>query len=51
MSAERHFKVEALLVVPEALPNEALRSGLEALANEMMVDITLGEHAAGALPI
>ncbi len=51
MSAERHFKVKALLVVPEALRDDALRTGLEALANEMMVDIALDDHAAGALPL
>jgi methionyl-tRNA formyltransferase len=39
MSAERHFNVEALLLVPGALSDRALRGGLEALANEMMVDI------------
>ena len=50
MSAERHFKVNALLVVPDVLHNDALRTGLEALANEMMVDIALAEQAAGALP-
>ncbi len=44
MSAEHLFKVKALLVVPESLGNDALRSELEALANEMMVDIALGEH-------
>ena len=48
MSAEHLFKVKALLLVPETLPNEALQSGLEALANEMMVDIALGESAGSA---
>jgi glycine cleavage system regulatory protein len=46
-SAEHLFKVKALLVVPETLPNETLRRALGALANEMMVDIALDEHAAG----
>ncbi len=46
MSAEHLFKVNALLVVPESLPNDELRRALEALANEMMVDIALGEHKA-----
>ena len=41
MSGEHLFKVKALLLVPEALRNEDLRGGLEALANEMMVDISL----------
>ena len=45
MSAENLFKVNAVLVVPEALSNDALRRGLETLANEMMVDIALGEDA------
>ena len=41
MSGEHLFKVKALLLVPESLGNEQLRGGLEALANEMMVDISL----------
>src|SRR5690349_10461035 len=41
-TAEHLFKVEALLVVPETLPNEALKSALGTLANQMMVDIGLG---------
>jgi glycine cleavage system regulatory protein len=45
-SAEHLFKVKALLVVPESLPNEKLREALSALANELMVDIALGEAAA-----
>ena len=44
-SADHLFKVKALLVVPEALPNATLRRALETLANEMMVDIALDEHA------
>ena len=40
------FKVKALLAVPEALSNAALRLSLEALASQMMVDIALGEDAA-----
>jgi glycine cleavage system regulatory protein len=47
-SAEHLFKVKALLVVPESLPNEKLRQALSALANEMMVDIALGEEPAKA---
>ena len=43
-SAEHLFRVKALLVVPESLGNEALRRALDTLANEMMVDIALGEH-------
>jgi glycine cleavage system regulatory protein len=48
--APHQFKVKALLVVPRTLPNEALRAELDALANEMMLDVALGEHPAGALP-
>jgi methionyl-tRNA formyltransferase len=44
-SADHLFKVKALLVVPESLPNEALRHALAALANEMMVDIALDDDA------
>ena len=43
MSAENLFKVKAALIVPDALSDDELRSGLEALANEMMVDIALGD--------
>ena len=42
MSGESLFKVKAVLAVPESLPNAELRRGLEALANEMMVDVELG---------
>jgi glycine cleavage system regulatory protein len=45
MSAENLFKVKAALVVPEALSDEDLRRSLESLANEMMVDIALGDEA------
>jgi glycine cleavage system regulatory protein len=45
MSAENLFRVKAALVVPDALSDEALRRGLEALANEMMVDIALGDES------
>jgi len=51
MSADRLFKVRAILAVPDALADGDLRRGLEALANEMMVDIALGEPAAGTLPL
>lgn len=46
MSAERLFKVKALLTVPDALADDELRRELEALANEMMVDIEVGEPAS-----
>jgi glycine cleavage system regulatory protein len=48
MSAENLFKVNAALVVPDTLSDEALRRGLEALANEMMVDIALGDQTDAA---
>ena len=51
MSAEHLFKVNALLVVPDALANDTLQAGLEALANEMMVDIVLDQHATGTLSL
>ncbi|MEO8061015.1 MAG: ACT domain-containing protein [Burkholderiales bacterium] len=38
------FKVAAHLLVPKLLSSEALRSRLEGLANEMMLDINLGER-------
>ncbi len=50
MSAGQLFKVKALLALPETLPDEELQRELEALANEMMVDIELGEDASGIVP-
>ena len=47
MSGERLFKVKAVLALPGALRNRELKSALESLANEMMVDIELGEEADG----
>lgn len=41
------FKIGAHLLVPAALSIDALRSELGTLANTMMVDIALGERAAG----
>lgn len=41
MTAEQLFKVKAHLLVPQAVSNDVLRHALEALANEMMVDIAL----------
>jgi methionyl-tRNA formyltransferase len=43
MSGEPLFKVKAVLAVPSELPNSELQRGLEALANEMMVDLDLEE--------
>ncbi|MDX5363002.1 MAG: hypothetical protein LPJ91_02445 [Pseudazoarcus pumilus] len=40
------FKVHAQLVVPTALADEALRSTLESVGNELMVDIALDAQAA-----
>ena len=40
------FKVAAHLLVPKALSSDALRARLEGLANEMMLDIALGERPA-----
>lgn len=42
MSAEHLFKVKAELLVPKAVSNDDVRRALEALANEMMVDVELG---------
>jgi glycine cleavage system regulatory protein len=47
MSGESLFKVKAMLAVPASLPDAELRRGLEALANEMMVDVELGDAAGG----
>ncbi|HTQ00831.1 MAG TPA: ACT domain-containing protein [Casimicrobiaceae bacterium] len=46
MTAEHLFKVKAVLLVPKSVGNDEVRHALEALANEMMVDIALGEHPA-----
>jgi glycine cleavage system regulatory protein len=43
-SGEPLFKAVALLSVPHALTVDALRSALEGLANELMVDLTLHEE-------
>jgi glycine cleavage system regulatory protein len=41
------FKVNAHLLVPQAVSNETVRAELEGLASEMMLDIALGDRAAG----
>jgi glycine cleavage system regulatory protein/folate-dependent phosphoribosylglycinamide formyltransferase PurN len=41
------FKVSAHLLVPQAVSNDTLRADLEGLANEMTLDIALGERGAG----
>jgi len=45
MTAEHLFKVKAVLLVPKAVTNDDVRHALEALANEMMVDLALGEQS------
>jgi glycine cleavage system regulatory protein len=45
-SGENLFKLRALLLVPASVPTESLRAGLEALANELMVDIALDDGPA-----
>lgn len=46
-SGESMFRARARLRLPPALTLDALRAALESLANELMVDITLGEQDAG----
>jgi len=46
MTAEHLFKVKAMLLVPKNVSNEDVRRAMEALANEMMVDLELGESPA-----
>ena len=45
MSGEQLFEADAVLAVPPALAAEDLRTALEALANELMVDLELAEPA------
>jgi len=45
-SGEQLFKVMALLSVPHTLTFDALRSALEGLANEFMVDLSTHEESA-----
>jgi glycine cleavage system regulatory protein len=47
MSADDLFKVKALLAVPAGVENAALQEALEALANEMMVDLEAAQSLAG----
>jgi glycine cleavage system regulatory protein len=47
MSGEHLFKVRAVLAVPAELANAELQRALESLANEMMVDLELGDPAGG----
>jgi glycine cleavage system regulatory protein len=50
MSGEEMFHLDARLTIPGELDTELLQAGLESLANELMVDITLvgGKNAADA---
>jgi methionyl-tRNA formyltransferase len=48
MSAGQLFRAKALLAVPEALGNDALKRELEQLATEMMVDIDLDAQTGAA---
>jgi glycine cleavage system regulatory protein len=48
MSGESLFEAQALLRVPASLATAELRSVLEGLANELMVDITLADSTAHA---
>lgn len=41
------FKVNAHLLVPQAIGNDVLRTELESLASEMMLDIALGDRTVG----
>ena len=43
MSGEQMFQMNAQLVVPLSLDTDELRQGLESLANELMVDITMDD--------
>lgn len=45
MSGEPMFRAHALLAIPEGLSLAQLRDALEALANELMVELTLEEPA------
>ena len=47
MSGDDLFKVKALLAVPAEVTNVAMRQALEALANEMMVDLEAAESLPG----
>lgn len=46
-SGEQMFQMKARLLVPPTLDTDELRAGLESLANELMVDITIDDgHGA-----
>jgi glycine cleavage system regulatory protein len=48
MSGEILFRARARLRKPASLSDEALRAALEPIANELMVDIALGEETDGS---
>ncbi len=48
MSGEQMFHLDAQLTAPQELDTDTLRDGLESLANELMVDITLDSGAGSA---
>ncbi len=43
MSGEQMFHMDAVLMVPTVLSEDALRTALEGLANELMVDVSLDD--------
>jgi glycine cleavage system regulatory protein len=47
MSGEQMFQMHAVLHVPAGLDDESLRDGLESLANELMVEISLDKSGGG----
>lgn len=50
MSGDQLFKLKALLAVPQSVSDAALRGAMEAIANEMMVDIEPGGDSIAAPP-
>ncbi len=48
MSGEQMFHLDAQLTIPADLDTDTLQSGLESLANELMVDITLARNGPAA---
>jgi glycine cleavage system regulatory protein len=50
-SGEAMFKAKARLTLPDGLPLEELRQSLEALAHELMVDLSLEDAGASPSPL
>ena len=50
MSGQTMFRAAARLQLPEKVPVERLRQELEAVADDVMVDLTLGEPSGGREP-